>query len=613
MTETILILILVLIFMLVSWFKPDWALMVIAVLLPSYFVRLKIGWLPLTFLEILILALFLVWIISLVLKKLLATVRFPWFLTILLILLVASYSVLVSPDLRSALGLWKAYFLEPIFLYLVAVNVLKTPKQIKSIILALAVSALFISVVAVLQYFGWWPALEPWFSQTPKRVTSIFEFPNAIGLYLSPIIAIFLALLLTKSSKETTKIGYLFYLLVIILGIASLFFSVARGALLGIMVALIFISFFSHYKKWLWLAIIIIIIGGLLVPQTRHQLQGVLSLKDISTDVRVVLWQGTWNLLKAKPLFGAGLAGFPILYEKYRLIKHTEFPLYPHNIFLNFWVELGIVGLGLFITIFVRFFRQGVKKLAQLKNKESSELNRQLIIALMAAFVAIISYGLVDVPYFKNDLSAMFWILVALMNLVPAGQKSGSKIEDSGITPLAHKLLNEACEINRYRNSEIRQGVDGEKEHAKTALNWVEKLTSPSLALRLAALFHDIDGVVTPGVGIGFAGDRKTQAYQEYKKTHAKRSANYICPKLLENGLNLQLVERINFLISHHDDNGEEVETLKDEELNILVSADSLSLFTSIAPKLYAEEGEDGLKDKTRFMINKMPRSARNL
>lgn len=422
MTETIFISLALIIFILISWLKTDWALMLIAALLSSYLIRFKIGWLPLTFLEILILIVFITWIIKLVLKKQLASLCFPWLKTILLILIVASYSVFISSDLRSALGLWKAYFLEPILLYLVIVNVLKTPKQIKSVILAMMASALFVSIVAALQYFGWRPSLEPWISQTPKRVTSIFDFPNSIGLYLAPIIALSLAIFLNPLKKVFSRES-LFYLLIIILGLASLFFSLARGALLGMMVALIFVSFFNKYKKLLWLTIIIIIIAGLIAPQTRHEAQKILSLKDTSTDVRVVLWQGTWNLIKARPLQGAGLGGFPALYEKYRLIKHTEFPLYPHNIFLNFWVELGIVGLGLFITIFVRFFRQGAKKLAQLKNKESSELNRQLIIALMAALIAIISYGMVDVPYFKNDLSAMFWILMALMNLIQAGQK----------------------------------------------------------------------------------------------------------------------------------------------------------------------------------------------
>lgn len=182
------------------------------------------------------------------------------------------------------------------------------------------------------------------------------------------------------------------------------------------------------------------------------------------------------------------------------------------------------------------------------------------------------------------------------------------------IMRLADGILNSACEENRHRDDEIMQGVDGEKEHAKTVLSWVEKLTdNPSVALKVAALFHDIDRLVTPGVGGGFKGERTGKEYQEHKKAHAKRSADYVCPRLLEHGVDPQLVERIRFLISNHDDTGTEVDGLGDEELDILVAADSFAFFTSIAPKLHQEEGEERLKDKIRFMIDKMPAFAKEL
>ncbi len=136
---------------------------------------------------------------------------------------------------------------------------------------------------------------------------------------------------------------------------------------------------------------------------------------------------------------------------------------------------------------------------------------------------------------------------------------------------------------------------------------------NPSQELQLAAIFHDIDRVVTPGVGGGFKGDRKSIAYENYKKSHARRSAGYIIPLLTKEGISTKSLKRVAFLISHHDDTGNEVEELNDKELNILVAADSLSFFSSIAPKLYEKEGEARLKDKVRFMIEKMPKFAREL
>lgn len=188
------------------------------------------------------------------------------------------------------------------------------------------------------------------------------------------------------------------------------------------------------------------------------------------------------------------------------------------------------------------------------------------------------------------------------------------KRADEKTIALCFKLLDEACEKNRHRDQEIMQGVDGEKNHALDVYKWVQKIKkNASMTLKIAALFHDIDRIITPGVGAGFKGNRTTREYIEHKKAHASRSANYICPLFLKNGLNKSFVDRVRFLIQHHDDTGKEIEFINDRELDILVSADSLSFFDTIATALYKEEGEERLKDKVRFMIQKMPKLGKRL
>ena len=178
----------------------------------------------------------------------------------------------------------------------------------------------------------------------------------------------------------------------------------------------------------------------------------------------------------------------------------------------------------------------------------------------------------------------------------------------------AIELLDKVCRENYYHDREIMQGIEGEKEHARAVLSWVEKLSkNPSIALKISSLFHDIDRVVTSGVGGGFKGDRNSKEYLEHKKAHAKRSANYICRRLLENGVDSAMIDRVGFLISHHDDTGIEVERLNDSELDVLVTADSLAFFDTMAPKLYEAEGELRLRDKVKFMVEKMPKPTRKI
>ena len=181
-------------------------------------------------------------------------------------------------------------------------------------------------------------------------------------------------------------------------------------------------------------------------------------------------------------------------------------------------------------------------------------------------------------------------------------------------TAEALHLLKEICVAHRENDAGIMQGVDGEERHAMEVLNWASRLCpNGSLPLRLAAIFHDVDRIVTPGKGGGFKGDRTSEAYHDHKKQHAKRSVDFIMPLLRRRTLQTGILERTAFLIAHHDDPGKDVEALDDPELNVLVTADTFAFFTTIGPRLLSAEGSERTKDKIRFMIEKSPRATRDL
>ena len=61
----------------------------------------------------------------------------------------------------------------------------------------------------------------------------------------------------------------------------------------------------------------------------------------------------------------------------------------------------------LFVWIIVKYFIIGFRNL----KKE----NRFIALGLIGAMVAIVVHGMVDVPYFKNDLAVMFWLVIAML------------------------------------------------------------------------------------------------------------------------------------------------------------------------------------------------------
>jgi O-antigen ligase len=121
------------------------------------------------------------------------------------------------------------------------------------------------------------------------------------------------------------------------------------------------------------------------------------------------MWGETWQMLKDHWFLGAGLTGYQTALVPYHQAKYLEIFLYPHNFVLNFWVELGLLGLLTFLYIIGKFFYLGFKI-------QDSRFKKLLANTLIAVMVVILVHGLVDVPYFKNDLAVMWWVWVGLMS-----------------------------------------------------------------------------------------------------------------------------------------------------------------------------------------------------
>ena len=162
----------------------------------------------------------------------------------------------------------------------------------------------------------------------------------------------------------------------------------------------------------------------LFIPPVRSFLFGEFTLKSPSGKMRLAVWEETIALLKDHPITGAGLTGYQIALAPYHQEWRKdvspyklEIFLYPHNIFLNFWVELGLGGLIIFLWLLLVFGKIVWQKRAN-----------PLVQLSAAAMVALLVHGLVDVPYFKNDLAVLFWLVMA-WPLIISAISSNSRVD----------------------------------------------------------------------------------------------------------------------------------------------------------------------------------------
>lgn len=396
----IILLAIVVIYGVLAWKNFSVALSLFPAFLPLYLVRTSLGLLPTTLLELLFLAL----LATAIIKKKIKLDAERYTLPATLFLLAAAVGVLISPDTRSALGVWKAYFIEPIiFFFLVSQN-LKDKRYFHLMLRALLLSTLVISIWAIGQKFTGWGIPHPWLEE--RRVTGPYPYPNAVGLFLAPLFVFFLYM-----KRRMSEVWKKIVILSLPLMLAAIILAKTESAIVAIIVvltALIIRAQKSRIKK-ISAFILALVVAFVLAsqPPALKPITDKLLLRDWSGIVRKITWKETTEMLKNRPVFGAGLAGYKKIMLPYHRATAIEIFQYPHNLVLNFWSELGLLGLFAFGALVSVFFIK-IKKMAQ------NEALKPFALASGGAVAVMLIHGLVDVPYFKNDLSMLFWFLLAI-------------------------------------------------------------------------------------------------------------------------------------------------------------------------------------------------------
>ncbi|MCF7795506.1 O-antigen ligase family protein [Patescibacteria group bacterium] len=375
-------------------------------ILPSYLLRFSFFNFPTTFLEIVFLGIFLGFIIKWFFYRF--DVRTGgWSIFIVLLFLISIIQIKISPDSFSALGIWRAYFLEPIIFFIISLSTFEY-KDFEKIINSLGITAFLISIYSIFQKItgiGISNIDSSWVISETRRVTSLFPYPNALALFLVPISILFFGMFI-KKIKEKKYFNSFIYFFIFIISFLSVFFAKSDAGIISIIISLLLFPVFYFKKGFNLLFLYIPILTSLFIIQ--NPIKEKINFQDYSGSIRIEMWEETKEMLNDNFIFGSGINGYQKIMEKYHENDYFEIYLYPHNLFLNFWVEIGLFGLIIFMFIFFKFFKNCYK---YKKNKDYS-------IFLSLSLVSIIIHGLVDVPYFKNDLSMLFWIIIMLSCLL---------------------------------------------------------------------------------------------------------------------------------------------------------------------------------------------------
>jgi len=330
--------------------------------------------------------------------------RTPVTIPAILFLVAGAISIAIAPDHRAAVGLYRAYLIEPIAFGLVLVNVISSPRRALAVCGGLALGGTIAGLSNAAVVIN--ALLNHAYDVANAPPVVIYNTANAVALYLVPLVGFAGAVALHWTGRNEKAIAWAF----VIVGSACVLLSFSRGGYLAMVVVAVGLAL-SHRRRWLLLAGgTVAVIVTMLIPLIRSRVWTNIDLSNPHNTLvgRFHLWSVTLQMLRDHPLFGAGLSGFSTTIGPYWNPTNIDRYTYPHNIVLNFWTETGVLGVIAFGWILVTGFVNAWRGWRQAIEWKAIHLG------VLLALVAVVVHGLVDVPYWKNDLSLEFWALLSI-------------------------------------------------------------------------------------------------------------------------------------------------------------------------------------------------------
>ncbi len=308
-------------------------------------------------------------------------------------------SIFSSFDLILGLGRFRAFILEPLVFMLILLDLAKSKKYVEKIAcMGLFTAGIWLSLLGILQKLG----VGIVTADQAYRAHGVYNSGNQLAHVLGPLVLIQFYRLV-NGKRKTVDIVLLLVLF------TSFLLTDSLGGFIGLIVVGLLIILFAKFHKISHIPILkVILIGGTLGFLLFWWQISAFTPKHINpwdrknkstTTVRLCLWEGTKNVLKKNPLFGTGLVGFSKQYSK-NYTCDAEGLEEPDNIILLFWTKTGILGLMSILVLLFMIFS-----------------TKEVSLVYKIPFVYEFIHGLVDVPYFKNDLSLYWWVFFAVFTV----------------------------------------------------------------------------------------------------------------------------------------------------------------------------------------------------
>jgi O-antigen ligase len=349
---------------------------------------------------------------------------------------------------KVALGILKAWIVCPIVMFVLFRLAVRKSGDILKMLNYYTISAIVLSIWGLAQV-----AMQNYI--TPDaRASGPFESANYLALYIAPAV-LYMAVRIKESVSPAGGIEkysfwnmpfrrrkaplerpeIFFFLAGFLTVFLAIMFTKSYAAILSVFFAAVFyfgLEYREYRKKkavsgfpWKVYAAVAAVVAVILIAVffiDSSKLGSILRFQDRnSSSVRVEVYTIAANLVKENWLTGIGPGQFPAYYqlEAERILGRAPYEwnmLHPHNLYIAFWLNLGLAGFAGFVWLLylmVAACRNDFEKFAIAGIKEQTKIR----VMGFTLLLTVLLHGLFDTPFFKNDLSLLFWLITAVILL----------------------------------------------------------------------------------------------------------------------------------------------------------------------------------------------------
>lgn len=314
--------------------------------------------------------------------------------------------VIVAINKPRALFVWKNYF-AGFFVFTYLMIFIKDGKNVRLLLYSIILWGLILAIIEfkiLLDIGGFSTGIIGLFLKKNLLATS-WGRSNYLATFFVLIIPITIGFLI-YSTKFKVRV---FLLISLILMSSAMLLTLSRGGLIALFSALV-LFFAKAAKPRTFIPIFMVLIALILVivlnPLGAVIIERISSFeRSASYFTRVNFYEDVWKTFLSYPITGVGLGNLGY-YAQFVISSQAS----AHNIILGMLGETGLIGTGLFILLFLKFFKDIIHKF---KNENADEL-KILRWSFISAFGGAFVHSLMEPNFEGVQFSIIFWVCAAI-------------------------------------------------------------------------------------------------------------------------------------------------------------------------------------------------------